>query len=69
MLTSRVVVLRYRSRHEFGGVQRLERHWFIFGVRVWRQVLDEEVYPSWADIQRCTLGYTEWRSRFAAHIK
>lgn len=70
MISSRIVVRRYMNRHEFGGVQRLERHWYLCNrLRVWVTVLDEEEYPAWADIARCTLGYNEWQSKFAEYIK
>lgn len=68
MIASRVVVRRYMRRREFGGVQRLERHWMVFGVCVWVTTLDEEEYPAWAGIARGTLGYSDWQSRFQEYM-
>ena len=68
-LSVSVEVRRYSFRREFGGVQRLERAIRLFGVCVWRTVIDEENVPAWAEIQAATLGSTEWRSKFAEYIK
>ena len=61
-------VRRYGNRREFGSLQKLERAWRLFGVCVFRQVIDAEEVPAWAEIQTGALGSTEWRSRFAAYI-
>lgn len=61
-------MLRYTNRHNFDGYQVLVRETRLFGVRIWSREIDREEVPSWASIQRATLGYTDWRSRFAQYI-
>lgn len=64
ILRSEIKVMRYTHRTDFDGCyQRLERWFYVLGVRVWRHTLRQEDIPSWAVIQRCCFGYTEWRSR------
>lgn len=41
----------------------LRRRVWIFGIRVWDQVLDSEEMPSWAWINSAVLGSSDWRSR------
>lgn len=65
-LNTKIEVRRYGNRREFGSLQKLERAWRLFGVCVFRQVIDTEEVPAWAEIQAGALGSTEWRSRFAA---
>lgn len=67
-LTAKMEVRRYGNRREFGSVQKLERAWRLFGVCVFRQIIDTEEVPAWAEIQVGALGSTEWRSRFAAYL-
>ena len=68
-LTSSLHVRMWRYCHIFGGYLILYREWRLFGFKVWSTEVDREEYPSWADIQRCALGYTGWVSKFAEHIK
>jgi hypothetical protein len=56
------VVIRY------GSVQKLERHWFMFGLKIWTSVIDHETIPEWACIQVATLGSTDWKSKFKEYI-
>jgi len=67
-LKTKMEVRRYGNRREFGSLQKLERTWRLFGVCVFRQIIDTEEVPAWAEIQAGALGSTEWRSRFAAYI-
>lgn len=55
-------VLRW-TRDDFSGYQVLQRVTRIFGVTVWIAEIDREDVPSWASIQRATLGSTDWESR------
>ena len=67
-LKTKMEVRRYRNRREYGGLQKLERAWRLFGVCMFRQVIDTEEVPAWAEIQAGALGSTEWRSRFAEYL-
>jgi len=58
-----IIVARY------GDVQKLERHWFMFGLKVWVSTIARETIPKWASIQAATLGSTDWKSKFRDHIK
>jgi hypothetical protein len=64
VITKKMEIRFYRHRTEYGGVQKLEQAYYLFGFCVWRTVLDEEEVPSWAEIQVGTLGSTSWRSKF-----
>lgn len=48
--------------------QRLVKRWNLFGVCVWKKVLDSERVPAWAVIQEGCLGGTDWRSKFVAYL-
>ena len=48
--------------------QRLEVHWFMFGIIIWKSVLDTETIPRWAYYQVVTLGSTDWKSKFREYI-
>lgn len=67
-LKTKMEVRRYGTPREYGGHQRLERAWYLMGLCVWRQVIDTEEVPAWAEIQLGALGSTEWRSRFSAYM-
>ena len=69
MMASRIEVRRYRRRGEFGSVQELQRRRYLFGICVCIQKLDSEEVPAWAEIQLGALGYTDWQSKFAEHIR
>lgn len=68
ILVSAMKVRRWTNRREFGGRQELVREYRVMGLKVWSSVVDTESVPAWAEIQKATLGYTEWKSKFAAHI-
>lgn len=58
---------RYRMwrkvREDFSGLQSLTKSWWVCGFPIWVSVVDSEEIPSWANIQRATLGSTDWTSR------
>lgn len=56
-------VRRFRSRTEFVEYLVVHRVVRLFGIRIWTTEIDRENVPSWAQIQRCCLGYTDWESR------
>ena len=41
----------------------------LFGLPIWRRILDREEIPDWALIQIGAFGSTEWRSKFAEFIR
>lgn len=69
LIDSEIKVWRYTSRDQFGGIQRLEKHYKVFGIHIFTKVLDQEDFPSWAHIQLCTIGFTSWKSKFSEYIK
>jgi hypothetical protein len=69
MIKTAIRVKRWTRRNEFGGFQQLLKEWRVFGVKVWTKEIDREDVPGWAEIQLATLGYTEWRSKFAEYIR
>lgn len=66
VFNSDTVALRYTFAQSFGGYISLKRRYKLFGYVIWSSELEREDYPSWAHIQRVTLGYTEWESKLAA---
>jgi hypothetical protein len=48
-------------------VQELIATTKLFGVPVWRRVVDREEAPAWAVIESGCFGETSWRSKFAPH--
>ena len=48
--------------------QYLIEEWRLFGIRIWRKVLDWEEVPVWAWVQLATVGNTEWVSKFSYYI-
>lgn len=69
LIDTKMEVRRYRNPHEWGSIQKLERATYVFGKCVYRKVLDEEEVPSWAEIQKGSLGYTDWVSKFSDYIR
>lgn len=51
-----------------GTVQELVRTWRLFGVPVFRRVVDREHVPVHAVIEAGCFGATSWRSKFADAI-
>jgi hypothetical protein len=68
-LSSTMVVKRRNHRTEFSAIQVLLREWRLGGLTVFTEEIDREEVPAWALIQVGALGYTDWRSKFAEHIK
>jgi hypothetical protein len=68
LITHEIFVRRWTNRYTFRGRQQLCRRTRILGIRIWTRVLDTERVPAWATIQLGTIGYTDWESKFAAHI-
>lgn len=68
IFTTDTVALRYTLRDSFGGYIALKRRYMLFGHVIWSTELEREDYPSWAHIQRATLGYTDWVSKLAAKV-
>lgn len=69
LISSEIKVRRYSYRDQYGGIQRLEKHYKVFGINIFTTVLDQEDFPAWAHIQVCTLGSTDWKSKFSEYIK
>lgn len=63
LITTTHTCLRYRKRQEFEAWQVVERQTRFLGFVIWSREIDREGVPSWALIQKATLGSTEWRSR------
>lgn len=49
--------------------QSLIKQWLIRGRVIWKRVVDTEEVPMWAVIESGALGYTEWKSKFAEHMR
>lgn len=64
LLKTRLRVRAWINREDFEGRQDLCKEWSLWGFVVWQEILDSEVVPSWSNICRATLGYTEWKSKF-----
>lgn len=54
---------------DWGSYQLLVKVWKWHGIQVWSRVIDREDIPEHVIISLGTLGYAEWTSRFAEHIK
>lgn len=63
MITITHDIYRRRNRHNWEELWLLKREYRVFGIIVWRTIIDSEVAPSWAMIQRNCLGSTDWESR------
>ena len=63
MLTTTYRIRRWTNRVDLTGVQKLERVTKLLGITIFVWVLDTEEVPSWAFIQRATLGRSDWESR------
>ena len=48
--------------------QFLIKEWRLFGIRIWSRELDYEDVPVYASAQAATMGFTDWKSRFAEFI-
>ena len=68
MFSTKHKVKRYSYLEGFGGLQKLFREYYFFGLKFWSREIDREEVPVWAEIQLNTLGSTEWRSKFAEYI-
>lgn len=69
LLSTRLVVRRFRYKNEFCGFQLLQKEFRVFGIVILRITIDEEDIPVWAEIQMATLGSTDWKSKFVEYIK
>ena len=68
VFSKKIVVRRYRYKHVFGGVQRLQKEIRLVGFLIMRTTIDEEDVPGWAEIQVATLGSTDWKSKFVEYM-
>lgn len=48
--------------------QYLVKEWRLWGILIWRRVLDSEDVPVYASVGIAVLGSTEWRSKFSEYI-
>ena len=48
--------------------QYLTKEWVLFGVCIWRKILDYEDVPVWAWAEMGTCGLTSWKSKFHKEI-
>lgn len=63
MIKTRHRIMRYRCRTDFRGHLELWKEWTLFGVRVWKRVIDREDIPRWSLIEKGCFGSTQWKSR------
>jgi len=78
-ITTKMEVVRWRNRpkshdgyllndEEYRQWLVLEKHYIWRGRTILVREIDREDVPTWAWIQRATLGSTDWQSRFTKFI-
>lgn len=64
MITASLRVRAFGRGNGFERTQVLEKSWSFCGVKIWKKTVDTEEVPTFAVIQHCTLGSTEWKSKW-----